>query len=99
MNYVKPPKSQNILTSLIGQKKRFNSKEFRESKETNKKAIVRRSIQIMPFKEIKKKLQTFSDRNSISPLNSNIKTSKNLNKFYETSNQMKREHSKTMIEK
>lgn len=70
MNYVKPPKTQNALTSLIGQKKRFNSKEFRESKDASnnsKKAVMRRSIQIMPFKEIKKKLQTFSDRNIATP--------------------------------
>eukprot|EP00347_Sterkiella_histriomuscorum_P008075 403346469 len=69
IKFIKPPKAQNELTKLIGQRKRFGSKVHRETQKESEKysqekeemqntQTMRRSIQIMPFKEIKKKIET-----------------------------------------
>lgn len=41
---IKPPKTQNELTTLIGERKRFNSKISREQKNLDEKQYIRRSI-------------------------------------------------------
>ncbi len=61
---VKAPKAQNVLTQIVGARKRFGSKDYRDKNELKNSQHKRKSIQIMPFLGIKKKITMTSRRSS-----------------------------------